>query len=49
MPPAMRGRGRRVVDLSDADFEEALGMSKGEWEKVPGWKKSSMKKKLSLF
>ena len=40
---------KREMYLSDADFEEAFGMTKGEWEKTPSWKKSNMKKKLSLF
>ena len=40
---------KREMYLSDADFEEAFGMTKGEWAKMPSWKKSNMKKKLSLF
>jgi hypothetical protein len=35
--------------LSETDFKKHFGMSKAEFAKLPGWKKTDMKKKLQLY
>ncbi|XP_019766886.2 uncharacterized protein LOC109542202 isoform X2 [Dendroctonus ponderosae] len=37
------------VYLCDSDFQELLEMSKEEFEKLPSWKKTSLKKEKGLF
>jgi len=36
------------IYLSDTEFKKAFSMSKIEFSKLPGWKKTDMKKKLQL-
>jgi supervillin len=35
--------------LNDNDFEEILGMTKDSWNKLPAWKKNSLRKDHELF
>lgn len=35
--------------LSPDDFEELLSMSKEDFEKLPSWKKTALKKEKGLF
>lgn len=42
--PAHRDR-----HLSEADFQEVLGVSRGAFEKLPAWKRLQMKKAKKLF
>lgn len=35
--------------LNENDFEEALGVSKEEFEKLPIWKQTNLKKERGLF
>lgn len=35
--------------LSDSEFQEVMGMNKEEFDGLPGWKKTNLKKSKSLF
>lgn len=40
---------RLEMYLGDEDFENTLGMTKHEWQKLPTWKKTSLRKDSGLF
>uniref|UniRef100_A0A8D3CFX3 HP domain-containing protein n=1 Tax=Scophthalmus maximus TaxID=52904 RepID=A0A8D3CFX3_SCOMX len=40
---------RLELYLSDRDFERALDMQRGEYERLPGWKQVNLKKAKGLF
>lgn len=40
---------RLEIYLSDADFEPALGCNRTEFERMPLWKQTNLKKERGLF
>ena len=46
--PAGVDRGRKETYLSDSDFQEAFGMDKAAFAKLPKWKQVNAKKKAQL-
>lgn len=39
----------KEVYLSDAEFKTVFGVSREEFNKFPGWKKTAEKKRVGLF
>ena len=38
----------REMHFSDEEFQQVLGMEKAKWDSVPGWKKFTLKRTVSL-
>uniref|UniRef100_A0AAY4B1D0 HP domain-containing protein n=1 Tax=Denticeps clupeoides TaxID=299321 RepID=A0AAY4B1D0_9TELE len=47
--PAGVDPNRREAYLSDADFESVLGSSRADFQRLPKWRQSDLKKKAGLF
>jgi hypothetical protein len=48
LPPGVDS-GKKEEYLSDADFEAVFKMKKDAFAKLPGWKKTELKKSNNLF